>query len=336
MKYFAPFLLILGCSIALFAQVLPPPPVAIPTPYAETVEAWQNFAPEMEQISIEVPGAMTAGFAKSPVAPIVGGEASLPPASQYAETVKNRQYMTLVNGDYYYIYSDPVGSPDFNKFIYSFSESQAPGIEPNQIYSFSDAFGYHHKILIVKSGDRVYTFQTVSSTKDNASAKRFFAGIKIKGMKLQANEIEALQNIPTGNSQLGFSCNPPLPPAPTSKPAGSGISNGIEGVSGVSSEALVALPTPTPAQTTPIKIITKPRPNYTDTARFYHTTGTVSLRVTFRADGKMSAVSIVKRLPFGITEQAISAACQMQFEPATRNGVPYTVTKVVQYNFVLY
>jgi len=44
----------------------------------------------------------------------------------------------------------------------------------------------------------------------------------------------------------------------------------------------------------------------------------------------------VQGLSGGLTEQAISAARNIRFEPAKRNGVPYTVVKQVEYNFTLY
>lgn len=327
MKYFALFLILI-CSATLSAQTPVAPPVPLSTPYAETAESWQNFAPEAELFSLEVPGTITSDFAKSPEE-IVIGDFSLPTAPADKEPAKNRWYMTLVNNDSYYIYSDPVSEPNFNRVIYTFAESQAPGIEPNEIYGFSDVFGYHHKILIIKGGDRVYTFQTVSATKNSASARRFFASIKIKGNRIQPKENEALQSNLAERIAGVTSCSP-LPPPPTPK------ASSPNGLSVGNSEAQTGnLPAPA-IKTTPIKIIAKPRPGYTDYARFYHATGSVQLRVTFLANGKIASISVVKGLPFGLTEEAKGAACRIEFEPATRNDVPITVTKQVIYNFTLY
>jgi len=41
-------------------------------------------------------------------------------------------------------------------------------------------------------------------------------------------------------------------------------------------------------------------------------------------------------LPNGLTEQAIAAARQIKFVPATRDGQPITVTKIIEYNFSIY
>jgi TonB family protein len=85
-----------------------------------------------------------------------------------------------------------------------------------------------------------------------------------------------------------------------------------------------------------IKILSKPRPPYTDAARSNQVSGTVTLRVTFLANGSIGSISTISGLPHGLTEQAIAAARNIRFEPAKKNGVPYAVTKSVQFNFTLY
>ena len=86
----------------------------------------------------------------------------------------------------------------------------------------------------------------------------------------------------------------------------------------------------------PLQVISKSPAKYTDAARQNQIQGTVTLRVTFSANGEISNVSPVSNLPDGLTEQAISAAYQIRFEPARKKGIPQTVTKLVQYNFTLY
>lgn len=85
-----------------------------------------------------------------------------------------------------------------------------------------------------------------------------------------------------------------------------------------------------------MKILSKPRANYTDAARQNQVQGTVTLRVTFLANGSIGSISPVSGLPNGLTEQAIAAARNIRFEPAKKNGVAQTVTKQVQYSFTLY
>lgn len=96
-------------------------------------------------------------------------------------------------------------------------------------------------------------------------------------------------------------------------------------------------PPPKPAGvTSPIKIISKPRPGYTDSARTANIQGTVILRVTFMANGSIGSISPVKGLPNGLTEQAIAAARRISFEPAKVNGMGQTVTKQIEYSFSIY
>ena len=85
-----------------------------------------------------------------------------------------------------------------------------------------------------------------------------------------------------------------------------------------------------------LNILYKPRPLYTAQARANNVQGKVVLRVTFLASGKIGSISPVSELPDGLTEQAIVAAKQMRFEPATKNGQPVTVIKSVQFNFTIY
>lgn len=85
-----------------------------------------------------------------------------------------------------------------------------------------------------------------------------------------------------------------------------------------------------------VKIISKPRPGYTDSARQANIQGTVILRVTFLGSGQIGSISAVKGLGSGLTEQAIAAARRISFEPAKVNGVGQTVTKQVEYTFSIY
>jgi len=113
-----------------------------------------------------------------------------------------------------------------------------------------------------------------------------------------------------GSGREGRSSNAP-PPPPVKKPEPVGPSTGVS-------------------------IISKPRPGYTDAARQNQVTGTVRLRVTFSASGQIAGISPISGLPYGLTEQAIAAARGIKFEPAKKNGVPYTVTKQVEYTFTMY
>lgn len=85
-----------------------------------------------------------------------------------------------------------------------------------------------------------------------------------------------------------------------------------------------------------LQILSKPRPGYTEAARSENIQGSVVLRVTFLASGQIGEVTPVKTLPNGLTEQAIAAAKEIRFEPASDNGRPVSVTKQVEYTFSIY
>jgi TonB family protein len=93
---------------------------------------------------------------------------------------------------------------------------------------------------------------------------------------------------------------------------------------------------PDAAAVAPLKIVAKPRALYTGIARANSTQGRVILKVTFTASGVIGAVIPVQTLPDGLTEQAIAAARQIEFEPARSQGTPVTVSKTVVYDFAIY
>jgi len=85
-----------------------------------------------------------------------------------------------------------------------------------------------------------------------------------------------------------------------------------------------------------VRIISKPKANYSDEARTNHVQGKVVLLVTFLADAQIGGISIISGLPDGLTEQAIAAAKEIKFEPAMKDGKTITVRKPVEYNFTIY
>ncbi len=95
-------------------------------------------------------------------------------------------------------------------------------------------------------------------------------------------------------------------------------------------------PPPPTGVSKPWRLISKPRPGYTDAARQANIQGTVILKVVFLASGQVGSISAVKGLPNGLTEQAIAAARGIRFEPALVNGIPRAVSKQIEYTFSIY
>jgi TonB family protein len=83
-------------------------------------------------------------------------------------------------------------------------------------------------------------------------------------------------------------------------------------------------------------IFSKPRATYTDVARENNVEGTVLLKVTLLASGRVGSITPVRELPFGLTEQAIAAARQIKFKPKTVNGIPVSTIVTIEYGFRIY
>jgi TonB family protein len=64
--------------------------------------------------------------------------------------------------------------------------------------------------------------------------------------------------------------------------------------------------------------------------------GTVELRAVFAADGTVKHILITEGLPYGLTEAAVTAARQIKFQPATKEGRNVSVYIQLEYNFNLY
>jgi TonB family protein len=80
----------------------------------------------------------------------------------------------------------------------------------------------------------------------------------------------------------------------------------------------------------------KPEPGFTEDARKNNVTGVVRLRAILHASGGIQGISVVKGLPDGLTEKAISAARQIRFTPAEKDGRNVSQYVVLEYNFNIY
>ncbi|HYN15237.1 MAG TPA: TonB family protein, partial [Terriglobales bacterium] len=74
--------------------------------------------------------------------------------------------------------------------------------------------------------------------------------------------------------------------------------------------------------TTPVEILAKPKPNYTEEGRKLKIEGEVRLEVQFTATGEVHVIRILQGLGHGLDEQAMRAAEQIKFKPAQREGKP--------------
>ena len=254
----------------------------------------------------------------------------------------SRKYFGSINGTYLYVFSDPVKSPNNLKIVTRFvnlsGKTLAEDIDlskPTRL-TFPDSFGYWQNIVMLRSKTRIYIAQTVSKNENDVVASRFISSfdlgtslpdlIKETEVKPDAAIVQSDTTQKGDGSEVGQGSGLGI---------GSGSGNG-SGSGAISGGIGVSPTNPVPHQTSPIKILSKARPGYTDFARFYEITGTVVTRVVFLATGEIGTVTAMADLPFGLKEQAIAAAKRIRFEPAYLDGVPVNVVKQVEYSFSLY
>lgn len=83
------------------------------------------------------------------------------------------------------------------------------------------------------------------------------------------------------------------------------------------------------------QVTAKPEAGYTREARRVGVQGNVILRVLLLANGKLDRVRVVRRLPYGLTENAIRAACEIKFKPAMKAGKEVSQWVTLAYAFRL-
>jgi TonB family protein len=83
------------------------------------------------------------------------------------------------------------------------------------------------------------------------------------------------------------------------------------------------------------EVTARPKPSYTKEARRNGVQGFVTLKILLSADAKISRVRLLKGLPFGLSANAIRAACKMEFKPAMKDGKPVAQWLTADYAFRL-
>lgn len=86
---------------------------------------------------------------------------------------------------------------------------------------------------------------------------------------------------------------------------------------------------------TPVEIVFKPKPLYTDEARAKKVEGEVLLAMQFSASGEARVERVMRGLGYGLDESAIAAARGIRFRPAMRDGGAVDSAAVVHIVFQL-
>jgi len=89
------------------------------------------------------------------------------------------------------------------------------------------------------------------------------------------------------------------------------------------------------APTTPVEVLAKSKPNYTEEGRKLKIEGEVRLEVLFTATGEVHVIRILQGLGHGLDEQAVRAAEQIKFKPAQQEGKPVDSSTTLRIIFQL-
>lgn len=84
----------------------------------------------------------------------------------------------------------------------------------------------------------------------------------------------------------------------------------------------------------PVRIF-GPQPLYTEDARASRIQGTVILQGVVNSDGSVSHLEVLKGLPLGLSESAITTLKSWKYKPAMKDGTPVAVHYIFTVNFTL-
>jgi hypothetical protein len=266
-------------------------------------------------------------------------------------STQSRQYSGSFGNVRVHIVSDAINEKDgsYDRTLRLAVARKAKGVSTvlnglkAQKFTFDDGDGASLELIAVQTTKRKYVFQTLSDRRSDPDSSRFFSNIIINTSRVNPPVPETV--LPVDSKYPVYTL--PQPRTGTGQgtgqgsgrgtgmgSGGDGLGRGIGSGSGTGSGDGSGPGDST--GNTGVKILSKPRPSLTDTARQNNVQGAVTLRVTFLASGTIGAIIPISGLPYGLTEQAIAAARSIRFRPAKRKGVPYTKSMLVQYNFSVY
>src|ERR1022692_671615 len=97
---------------------------------------------------------------------------------------------------------------------------------------------------------------------------------------------------------------------------------------------LLAFPEPIQGRgVTPPTPISRMEPQFTELGRDARFVGPVLVQIVVNADGEVTDPHVTKKVGMGLDEEAIAAALQWKFRPATKDGQPVAVFAQIEVNF---
>jgi TonB family protein len=84
------------------------------------------------------------------------------------------------------------------------------------------------------------------------------------------------------------------------------------------------------------KILRKPEPVYTESARRNNVSGRIVVEMVLRTSGEVTDIVIIKGLPHGLNDSAVRAAKATEFEPAIKDDQKVSQYLRMEYEFRIY
>ena len=292
-------LAILHVWLGLMASALPLPAQG---GQAAGEARWRTINLEGEELSIQAPVA--------PTVIVQAGDNLFYPRSG-EKILEQRKYSAYHDGFIYAVDSYKVkepqkflgdvlkGVPEHHRFERDIKLDGYTGKK----YDSSNEL-HQREVYYLAASEHVYVVTLAARDKADPSPARFFSAVRLGGKRSAA------------------AAKPPGPePARQAPVAGAAEQDKTYSPREVTHKA---------------RIVWRPEPIYTETARRNEVTGTVVIRAVFTSGGQVTNIRVVSGLGDGLTENSVEAARSIRFFPAVKDGRLVSQYIQIEYNFNLF
>ncbi|HEY0080302.1 MAG TPA: energy transducer TonB [Pyrinomonadaceae bacterium] len=297
---------------------------AFPSSLPQSAASWERYTYTGEEFSVELP---QMPFVRHTARKVLGSTDEYERARVYGLYNDDVIYMI-------YAYDEPRNAETLDYFVEEFAARNGAGtLDFVRSVSRNNFTGkqYALKYNDVRSGSFIafwtakhaYIVASVGADYSHAAVKRFFdsftLGGKPAGRTIQMDAVEK-RTAAASSAEMKPGAQPG---AQQNSTANLALKDGAEALQ--------------PREVTRKAVIVyKPEPNFTEEARRNNVTGMVKLRCVLSSTGRVTAVSVIKGLPDGLTETAIRAARHILFFPAIKDDKKVSQWITIEYNFNIY
>jgi TonB family protein len=219
---------------------------------------------------------------------------------------------------------DKLPKDDRNKAAMSYMKELTPQSLPGREYSLviGNLVG---TAQFYAAESRMYALVAMGPAGGGWSSEKFFASFQISPNVLR--QLQVVEQPKGGGVGGGVGSG-------VGGGVGPGVGGGVRGTSNAVSDSNRIFRSADVTQRA--RVLEKPEPVYTESARKFSITGTVVLRCVFSKNGEVTNIVVVRKLPHGLTSRALDAARRIRFIPAEKDGHPVSMWMQLEYNFNLY